>query len=568
MVVCHLYGDDPPLRVKLTKLLWNGPVIGSIVLPMVLYGTVLWQDRNATMAMEEASTRNVVQIFADNAENRFATNALIGNLVKQYIRTMTWDQIAQSTVLHQYLYDLALGYRQPVSIWLIDPHGMLRASSVMFPAPAVAYSDRDYFVALRKRDLGVFVGKTVRGKVIQTSIFNVAQRRLSANDAFDGVIVVSGDANRFVDYWASVNHDPGTTFLVRDDGAIVARNPPLDAGATLNAKSPLMQQIAAHGTDGFVRGVSTIDHQERLYAYEKIGNYPLYIGHAIDMEAIWRAWYHRAYIYGGFFLLGTAGLLSFAVNVVYQREQWRGVAQELIGDIAQREEAKTQLQQAQKLEALGQIAGQIAHDFGNILSVIVGSFDMLEASPGTQKFLKLGQDAADRGIKTVQSLLTIARRQPQLIEMFDLNAVVVGMSYLITQAIGTTIKLSIAPASTPCWIKADRNQTELAILNIIGNANDAMPSGGDLTITTRHDNDAPEGLTGEFIALAIADTGTGIPPEVMSRVFDPFYTTKPSGKGTGIGLSMVRNFAQASNGTVSIDSTPQGTTVTLWLPIG
>lgn len=556
------------MRIKLRKLLLNGLVIGSVVLPAILYGAVLWQDRNAVLAMEAANTRNAVQVFADNAENGFATDALIGNLVKQYIRTMTWDEITHSTALHAYLYDLSVSYPQPISIWLIDPQGMLRASSAMFPAPSISFSDRDYFIGLRGQDIGVFVGKTVHGKTTQATVFNVAQRRLSANGEFDGVIVVSADPSRFVAYWTTVNHDPGSTILVREDGAIVARTPPLDVGVSLGANNPLMQRIAAHSTDGLFRGVSTIDHRERLYAYEKIDDYPIYIGHAVDMATVWQAWYHHVYIYGGFFVLGIAGLLSLSLHAAHRLEHWRRSATELIADVAQRDEASMELQHAQKLEALGQVAGQIAHDFGNILSVIVGSFDMLEVSPGTQKFLKLGQEAADRGSKTVQSLLAIGRRQPQTIEMFDLNAVLVGMTYLITQALKPTIKLSIEPANIACWIKADRNQTELAILNIVGNAHDAMPAGGSLTIATRHDTDPANGLTGEFVAMTITDTGTGIPPEIIARVFDPFYTTKPSGKGTGIGLSMVQNFVHASKGTVTINSTAQGTSVTLWLPIG
>jgi signal transduction histidine kinase len=181
----------------------------------------------------------------------------------------------------------------------------------------------------------------------------------------------------------------------------------------------------------------------------------------------------------------------------------------------------------------------------------------------------LAQEATDRGANAVRSMLSFSRQQPLRSEVFDLNATLGGMESLLRQAIGAGIRLDIVLAPAPCWTEADQNQTELAILNLALNARDAMPQGGTLTVTTTVVRLAgePDGLTGDFVALAVKDTGAGMHPEVQARVFEPFFTTKEPGKGTGLGLSMVYGFAKQSHGAVTIDSTVgRGTSVVLYLP--
>ena len=274
-------------------------------------------------------------------------------------------------------------------------------------------------------------------------------------------------------------------------------------------------------------------------------------------------------VYGGFFAIGTAALMSLAVVAAHRLQQWRKTAFELRGEIEHREHIETQLRQAQKMKILGQITGEVAHDFGNILTVISGSLEMLHYRPGDRKLLTKAQDATELAAKAIHSMLSFARQQPLRAEVFDLSAVMHGMDSLLRQATGSRIQLDIVSAPSPCWTEADRNQTTLAILNIAVNARDAMPQGGTLTVTTKAVLLAgePDGLTGDFVALIVRDTGMGMPPEVQARVFEPFYTTKEPGKGTGLGLSMVYGFAKQSHGGVTIASTiGRGKSVVLYLP--
>jgi signal transduction histidine kinase len=252
---------------------------------------------------------------------------------------------------------------------------------------------------------------------------------------------------------------------------------------------------------------------------------------------------------------------------------WRGAARKLAEEAEQRGMIEAQLHQAQKMEAFGQFAGGMAHDFNNILHVITGSLDILQnrAKPADRPLLTRALDSANRGKKTIESMLTFARQQPLRSEAFDLNIVVREMESLLRPALESRVRLDIVTLTTPCRVQADRNQTELAILNLALNARDAMPDGGTLRVivSTAHLSGQLAGLVGNFGTVAVQDTGTGMSPEVQARVFEPFFTTKGPSKGTGLGLSMVYGFVEQTRGGVTIDSTMgRGTTLVLYLPFG
>jgi signal transduction histidine kinase len=222
------------------------------------------------------------------------------------------------------------------------------------------------------------------------------------------------------------------------------------------------------------------------------------------------------------------------------------------------------------MEALGQLTGGIAHDFGNVLQVISGRLRMLEKRPEDKRLLTSAREAASRGEKAVQSMLAFARRQPLRPEVFDLNNALAGIDSLLRQAVGSAIQVSMDLAAVPCRIKVDRNQMELAILNLAINARDAMPDGGRLIVTlnTERLNGSPDGLVGGYAVIAIEDTGTGMPPEVQAQALEPFFTTKEPGKGTGLGLSMVYGFSKQSGGALTIESeVGRGTSISIFLPI-
>ena len=238
------------------------------------------------------------------------------------------------------------------------------------------------------------------------------------------------------------------------------------------------------------------------------------------------------------------------------------------------------LRQSQKMEAVGQLTGGIAHDFNNLLQGIVGSLDLVEkrlASGRTgevQHYIKGAMASANRAAALTHRLLAFSRRQPLDPKPVKANPLVVSMGDLIRRTMGEKIRLELALADGLWLTLCDQNQIENTILNLSINARDAMPDGGTLTIETcnAHLDEAyaeaqRDVMPGEYVCLAVTDTGAGMTPDVMARAFDPFFTTKPLGQGTGLGLSMIYGFARQSDGHVKIASQAgRGTTVKVYLP--
>ena len=243
------------------------------------------------------------------------------------------------------------------------------------------------------------------------------------------------------------------------------------------------------------------------------------------------------------------------------------------------QEAQAQRAQAQKMDALGQLTGGVAHDFNNLLMIVMGQAELLKrklaGDPAVTTSIAAIELAAQRGAALTGQLLTFARRQSVNPVVLNLPEHIGGFEVMLKSSIGSSVRLATAVAAD-CWsVKVDPGELELALVNLALNARDAMPGGGTVTLTAENvtlvegENPAglPMALAGEFVALAVADTGSGIAPDLVDKVFDPFFTTKEVGKGSGLGLSQVHGFAHQSGGTVMLDSQiGRGTTVTLYLP--
>ena len=239
--------------------------------------------------------------------------------------------------------------------------------------------------------------------------------------------------------------------------------------------------------------------------------------------------------------------------------------------------ANDALRQSQKMEAVGQLTGGIAHDFNNLLQVITGNLEIVarRLDPGQERLRRAIDNAmsgAQRAATLTQRLLAFSRRQPLAAKPLDPNKLVEGMSDLIRRTLGATVAIETRLASDLWIVEVDANQLENALLNLAVNARDAMPQGGVLTVTTANtvigeSAGEPEAIPGQYVSLAVSDTGSGMSEATMARAFEPFFTTKDVGKGTGLGLSMVYGFVKQSGGHLHIESSVgRGTTVTVYLP--
>jgi PAS domain S-box-containing protein len=248
-------------------------------------------------------------------------------------------------------------------------------------------------------------------------------------------------------------------------------------------------------------------------------------------------------------------------------------------DITERESIETQLQHAQKMEAVGQLTGGIAHDFNNLLGAVLGNIDLLmeeiDDRPRAKKLAERATAAAESGAQLVRRLLAFSRKQTLNAQVTDVNELIVNMLELLRRSLGDKAHIDIALGAGPIYCVIDRAQTEGALLNLCINARDAMPDGGGVTVGTRvvvFDEQRRAGLPelrpGLYAELTVSDIGVGMPRPVLERAFEPFFTTKAPGKGSGLGLSMVYGFVKQSEGHIEIQSEPaRGTTVCIYLPI-
>jgi PAS domain S-box-containing protein len=378
-----------------------------------------------------------------------------------------------------------------------------------------------------------------------------------------------------------------------------------EALAQRTAERDMMAEILAT-TDAFVH-VLDLDYHwlavnpagarefERLFGtYPKVGDRMLDLlvdqpEHYKAVEAVWSRGlageeFNAIAPFGD--IEGAGGYYHIKFNTLRDSEGQRIGAFQFVTDVtAQTKQAQAlaaaeeALRQAQKMEAVGQLTGGLAHDFNNILAGIGGSLEMMRTrvSQGrisdVDRYLSGAQGAVRRAASLTQRLLAFSRRQTLDPKASDLNRIVSDMSDLIRRSIGPAVEMETVAAGGLWTSFVDIGQLENALLNLCINARDAMPDGGKLTIETGnrwldHKAAAQRGLEpGQYVSLCVSDNGTGMPPEVIARAFDPFYTTKPTGQGTGLGLSMVYGFAGQSGGTVRIYSEEgKGTMVCIYLP--
>jgi signal transduction histidine kinase len=247
-------------------------------------------------------------------------------------------------------------------------------------------------------------------------------------------------------------------------------------------------------------------------------------------------------------------------------------------DITERRQLEEQFRQAQKMEAVGQLTGGIAHDFNNLLTVILGCSEFIgeevKENPRLHKMTQMILEAAQRGAELTHRMLAFARRQALQPKPVDINRMLANMESFLRRTLSADIDLEVIQSGEDCTALVDLTQLENALLNLCVNARDAMPAGGKLivesgsaTLDSSYAEQNADVTPGQYILIAVSDTGCGISPENLERVFEPFFTTKEVGKGTGLGLSMVYGFAKQSHGHVKIYSElGHGTSVKLYIP--
>lgn len=276
-------------------------------------------------------------------------------------------------------------------------------------------------------------------------------------------------------------------------------------------------------------------------------------------------------------IYGDDGALLGFAKITRDITDKKRAADELVASSKALERAREELFQSQKLEAIGQVTGGVAHDFNNLLSIISSGVQVLEAQglAASQKtVLDSIQRAVARGSALTQQLLAFARQQPLSPSVNDVNRIIGGFETVLRRGVNASVELHVSLGADLHWVNIDEARLEATLLNLLVNARDAMPEGGSLSLSTANVTVTPDAqgehqgmAPGEYVRIALRDTGTGMTPEVLARACEPFFTTKPIGKGTGLGLSQVQGFILQSGGALRVDSVlGEGTTVSIFLP--
>jgi len=559
-------------------------LFASILVPAAVFALAAWRSYIDAFRDAGERARYISYMLEEHALKTLDSMTLVLRTTDRHLRGVDWETIRTSRSLWTQVRDLQQLTEQVGSIFVVDRDGNNPLTTRVFPPTDLNFADRDYVYEHKGADRGVYVSRNYMGRISQGPIFNLSIRRSSPDGQFDGVIGVSGSVDYFLNFYASagIPGDRYTVVLLRDDGAPVVRYPATgDSPASFAPDSPALRDVQEHDALIFT-DTSPADGIERLYSAKKLKGFPLAVLYGIDRSTIIEAWRQELLAWGA--ISATVGTALFLISWLALRRtrnearataRWREASAELLQEIEKRAQLEAVVLQTQKQEAIGQITGGISHDFNNLLAVILGNLELLQRRlSGDERAGRLVDNAmngARRGAALTQRLLAFARRQDLSPRILDIRSLVEGMDDLIRGSLGPEVDIATDLAAPLPAVRVDRNQLEMALLNIVINARDATLPGGRITISAREVgvmSREPDGLVpGRYVCLGVTDTGIGMDEATLARATEPFFTTKGIGKGTGLGLSMVYGFALQSGGVFRLRSrVNQGTTAEIWLP--
>lgn len=498
------------------------------------------------------------------------------------VTAASFDATQKGSATYEMLKSRLIGIPQLDAISLVSATGKVINFSRSFPTPDINVTDRDYFRALKNMpSKTAFISAPVHNRDTGTWTIYLARRVSTSSGAFVGLVIGAIDLRYFESLYKDLQIGRGgAVSLWRLDGTLLARYP---GGASDTGHTFAKEHIAKIAQSGRPTTL-TAEGPQRLIATMAAKRFPIVVDVSRSTGAILADWNEVALIMAAATFLCIVALcfvLWLLIRQFHAHNALVAAYEERRKAIAERENAEAQLRQAQKLEAIGQLTGGIAHDFNNLLTAVLGNLELLKKQTDSSaenrrlhRWASNAYDAATRGAALTQRLLVFSRRQPLDPRATNITTLLASMSDLLRRTLGENIEIvtDVVPELWPAFV--DLNQLDNAILNIAINARDAMEGRGHLIISARNcnveerdDAETPKINPGDYVRLAITDTGKGIEQDVLERVFEPFFSTKPAGQGTGLGLSQVYGFVKQTGGHVHILSEPGlGTTVELYLP--
>lgn len=559
-------GKDTPLVRWL-----NAALFGAVLVPataLLLAGW--WTYDRAAHAIRETAVRRVDLVHEharrtfEVAERLIAEAAALTQGDDAQIRSNENDA-------RQRLSDMLLSVPAVVNlnVWNAQAVPLVRSDRAVDPAATVA--DRDYFRRQATADRGFDVSEVLVGRQTGRELFNLTHRRPSADGSFRGITAVSLNPEYFRDYYRAIvaqNTEVESISLVRTDGMILARWPLHPTGATsLPADAPSLLAIQQGQTSGMVFGRLSTTGERRIGAFRRLEGLPVYAVVGFSQSAMWSGWVRTMGIVGAITLPIT--LMLIAVTAIARRRvQSEQRAQlELNEQTRLRAATEKSALEAHRRETLAMLTAGVAHDFNNLLAVISNSLhiqNLRHPERAAEPQNAAMRRAIQSGTRLTRQLLSFTRRQTLRPEVIDLQTWLPELEELLRTTVGSRIQLSVAVTPLIPPVLVDAAELELALVNLAVNSKHAQPGGGSFAVTA--DVVMEDGA--RRVVIAASDQGEGIPADILSRVTEPFFTTKEAGSGSGLGLNQVRGVVEAAGGQLRIESeVGRGTTVKLVLPV-
>jgi signal transduction histidine kinase/CheY-like chemotaxis protein len=565
-------------RARITTLrLLQGLAACALVVPALFFVFGGWLSYKSTQALSDERIAGSLDVLQEHALKVFQSMNLAIDTIGEVLGDKSNAEIAaEEPQLHRRLREVQNALPEVQSIWIFGPAGHPQVITRETPAPREQdYSEEDYFTGPRDAQ-GIYIGGMHQSASGGKPYFTFDRARRDAGGNFIGVIEMSLLGSDFTRFYSQLVDSPGLQFLLtRTDGVVLARFPQDNNELRLSSTGGFQHNIAANPDGGFYTAAGSNDRIERRIGYRRVPGLPLYVLAGIETSQIRSEWFDE---FSSYLIFGipAAALLFGALIVVLQRTK------RLYDEQDRREAAESLMRQTQRLDSIGHLTGGVAHDFNNLLTIIIGNLDIAQRqlrSWTDDGQVKLGQrldsamQGAQRAATLTKRLLAFSRQQPLNPAPLDPIQLLNGLSDFLRRTLGEMVSLEIAGDGV--WpVEADAAELEAAVINLAVNARDAMPDGGKLTIEASNihlDEEYcrrnTEARPGDYVQIAVTDSGVGMSRDVAARAFEPFFTTKQTGHGTGLGLSQVYGFVKQSGGHVKIYSEQnEGTTVKIFLP--
>ncbi|WP_250535634.1 hybrid sensor histidine kinase/response regulator [Caballeronia sp. AZ10_KS36] len=574
--------DEPPFPVvpernfAAQRMTLYALLVAAVVLPCVYVAITAISDYRARVASASEAVARNARIAEEHALKVFDLNVTLNERIVDLLDDLDADAIRrQDGVVHTRLSQLIGSYHQVSAASVFGPDGRLLATSRAWPTPDVTASGREDFAGVRADSRLAQISRLMLGKIAGERVFNTAVARKTPDGRFAGMVSIALRPSYFNDFYRELLGDNSTVSLglARADGEVLAWYPERPPNRmALAASSPLREAYRAGTHDGVMKMVSGLDNELKIVAFRRVGDYPLYVSSGFPVETIWAQWYRNLSVLA-LSILAPCIVLWGVIGQSLRRlakeeeawERWQAEA-------SMRRSIESAYRQARKMEALGNLVGSVAHDFNNLLMIVSTNVQIARRRGpiGLDRELTAIERALKNGQSLTRQLLGVARKQPLRSEVIAIGKWVTAERELLRASLGAKVALHSEVAADVWKIRVDPAELELALINVAVNARDAMPNGGTFTVRAdnvrfRHEDGFP--LIGEFVQISLEDTGVGMSADVLARAFEPLFTTKPKGMGTGLGLPQVFAFCERAGGLATIDSAiGAGTSVRLYLP--